>query len=147
MFDLAHKQCNGMIKGWLHCLTSKPKGRFLANNILLAWCLFMADIQFVFNQRIKIGPPERLLTSHHPTSNNISFLPYSPPPLPPQSRRHMCITSLCIYIIIGIICQRAVVSSPTTLCLDFLPFILETCIWESKQKHAWKFTMKFKAAE
>ena len=88
----------------------------------------MADIQFVFNQRIKIGPPERLLTSHHPTSNNVSFLPYSPPPLPPQSRRHMCITSLCIYIIIAIICQRAVVSSPTTLCLDFLPFILETCI-------------------
>ena len=28
------KQCNGIIKGWLHCLTSESKGRFLANNIL-----------------------------------------------------------------------------------------------------------------
>ena len=35
------KQCNGMIKGWLHCLTSESKGRFLAKNILLAWCLVM----------------------------------------------------------------------------------------------------------
>ena len=30
------KQCNGIIKGWLHCLMSESKGRFLANNILLA---------------------------------------------------------------------------------------------------------------
>ena len=35
-FDLPHKQCNGIIKGWLHCLTSEPKGRFLVNNISLA---------------------------------------------------------------------------------------------------------------
>ena len=34
---LAHKQCNGIIKGWLHCLMSESKGRFLANNILLAY--------------------------------------------------------------------------------------------------------------
>ena len=48
-FDLAHKQCNGIIKGWLHCLTSESKGRFLVNNILIfgsAWCLVMAQIQF-----------------------------------------------------------------------------------------------------
>ena len=27
--DLAHKHCYGTIKGWLHCLTSESKGRFL----------------------------------------------------------------------------------------------------------------------
>ena len=36
LFDLAHKQCNDIIKGWLHYLTSESKGRFLANTILLA---------------------------------------------------------------------------------------------------------------
>ena len=35
LLDLAHKQCKGIIKGWLHCLTSESKGRFLANDILL----------------------------------------------------------------------------------------------------------------
>ena len=34
LFDLPHKQCNGIIKGWLHCLTSELKGRFLVNNNL-----------------------------------------------------------------------------------------------------------------
>ena len=34
LFDLSHKQYNGIIKGWLHCLTSKSKGRFLVNNKL-----------------------------------------------------------------------------------------------------------------
>ena len=33
--DLAHKQCNGIINGRLHCLTSNSKGRFLVNNILM----------------------------------------------------------------------------------------------------------------
>ena len=35
LFDLAQKQCTGIIKGWLHCLMSEPKGRFLVNNILM----------------------------------------------------------------------------------------------------------------
>ena len=30
----SHKQCNGIIKGWLHCLTSESKERFLVNNTL-----------------------------------------------------------------------------------------------------------------
>ena len=41
LFDLAHKQCIGITKEWPHCLTSESKGRFLVNNILLAWCLLM----------------------------------------------------------------------------------------------------------
>ena len=91
LFDLAPYQCNGIIKGWLHSLTSESKGRFLANNILFgsAWCLVMVQIQFSLIERIKIGCPEHSLTPHPPTSNNISFLPY---PQPSQSGRHMCIT-------------------------------------------------------
>ena len=49
VFDLPHKQCNGIIKGWFHCLTSASKGRFLNNNILMygsRWCLLMVQIQF-----------------------------------------------------------------------------------------------------
>ena len=34
IFDLVHTQCNGIIKGWLDCLTSESKERFLINNIL-----------------------------------------------------------------------------------------------------------------
>ena len=66
-FDLAHKQCNGVIKGWLHCLTSESKGRFLVNNILMfgsAWCLVTAQIQFSLIKKIKIGRPEHSLTPH-----------------------------------------------------------------------------------
>ena len=35
LFDLAHKQCSGINKVWLHCLASESKGRFLFNNILM----------------------------------------------------------------------------------------------------------------
>ena len=41
LFDLAHKQWSGIIKGWLHCLTSESKVRFLVN-IILAQCPIMA---------------------------------------------------------------------------------------------------------
>ena len=30
--DLAHKQYNGIIKEWLHCLTPESIGTFLVNN-------------------------------------------------------------------------------------------------------------------
>ena len=75
-FDLAHKQCNSIIKGWFHCLTSESKCRFLVNHILLAWCLVMTKIQFSLIKKTKIGRPEHSLTPHptHPRKfNNISF--------------------------------------------------------------------------
>ena len=34
LFDSAHKQSNGIIKGWLQCLTPVVIGRFLVNNII-----------------------------------------------------------------------------------------------------------------
>ena len=49
LFDLAHKQCNGIIKGWLHCLTPESIGRFLVNDILMfdsAWCMFWRKSKF-----------------------------------------------------------------------------------------------------
>ena len=61
-FDLAHKHCNVIIKGWLHCLTPESKRRFLVNNILFdsPWCLVMAQIQFSLIKKMKIGRPELL---------------------------------------------------------------------------------------
>ena len=64
LFDLAHKQYNGAIKGWLHCLMSESKGRFLVNTTLMfgsAWYLVMSQIKFFFLKKIKIGCPEHLL--------------------------------------------------------------------------------------
>ena len=46
--NVFHKQYDGIIKGWLHCLMAESKRRFLANNILLAWCLVIMQIQFSF---------------------------------------------------------------------------------------------------
>ena len=82
LLDLAHKQRNRVIKGWLHSLISESKGRFLVNNMLLAWSLVMAQIQYFLIKKVKIGRPKHLLTPHPPTSDNISFLLYavSPPP-------------------------------------------------------------------
>ena len=34
LFYLVHKQCNGIVKGLLHCLTSESNGRLPVNNIL-----------------------------------------------------------------------------------------------------------------
>ena len=70
------KQCNGTMKGWLHCLMSQSKGRFLVNSIIMlgsAWCLVMAQIQFLLTKKMKIGRPEHSLTSNLPTSDNISL--------------------------------------------------------------------------
>ena len=47
-------QVGTRLKGWLHCLTSEPKGRFLVNNILMfgsAWCLLMVQIQFSLTKK------------------------------------------------------------------------------------------------
>ena len=62
LFDLVHKQCNGIIKGWLHCLTSELKVRFLVNNTLLA-CLVIAQIQFSLIKQIRTGRPAHSLQS------------------------------------------------------------------------------------
>ena len=96
LFDLVHKQYNGIIKGWFHCLASESKGRFLANNILLVRCLVKEQIQFSLIKKTKDWTSRTLANPPTPTSNNISFLPY-PLPTPHQSGRHMCITPNCTY--------------------------------------------------
>ena len=56
LFDLLHKQCNGIIKGWLHCLMSESNGRFLVNHILLfssVWSLVTGQIQFSLTKKKK----------------------------------------------------------------------------------------------
>ena len=90
LFDLAHKQCNSIIKDWLHCLTSEPKGRFLVNNILfgLAWCLVMVQIQFSLIKKNKDWTSRDLLTSLplRPITSYFCLTHH-----PPQSGRHLCI--------------------------------------------------------
>ena len=83
LVDLARKQCNGIIKGWLHCLESI--GRFLVSNILMfdsAWCLVMAQIQFSLIKKNKDWTSSTLANPPFPASNNISFLAYPPSPYP-----------------------------------------------------------------
>ena len=82
LFDLAHKQCNGIVKRWFHCISAK--GTFIVNNVLMfgsAWCLVMSHIQLSLIKNIKIGRPKHLLIP--PTSDHISFL--LRPPYPPSN--------------------------------------------------------------
>ena len=77
LFDLAHKQCNGIIKGWLHCLTSDSKGSFISMP-------GHGPNPIFFNKKIKIGRPEHSLTLHplRPITSHFC-LNTSPPPSPP----------------------------------------------------------------
>ena len=89
LFDLAHK----LIKGWLHCLLSESKGRFVVNNILMfdsTWWLVIAQIQSSLIKKKNIGRPELSLTPHplRPIASHFCLIP---PPLP-QSGHHMRIT-------------------------------------------------------
>ena len=62
-----------IIKGWLHCLTSEAKRRFLVSNILFgsAWRLVIVQIQFSLIK--KIGRSEHLLQPPRPSSYPISM--------------------------------------------------------------------------
>ena len=55
---------------YFQCLTSESKGRFLVNNILLAWSLVMAQMQFSL-----ICASRTLANLLPPTYDNISFSP------------------------------------------------------------------------
>ena len=62
LFDLAHKQCNGIIKEWLYYLKPELIRRFFVNNKLMfdsVWDLVMAEIQFSLMKIIKIVRPEQ----------------------------------------------------------------------------------------
>ena len=79
LFNLAHKQCNDVIKGWLHCLTSESKRGVLANNIFISG---HGANQFSLINRDWTS--RALARPHPPTFDNISFLPYPSPPPPPS---------------------------------------------------------------
>ena len=100
LFNSAHKQCVGVIKGWLLCLTPESLGRFPVNNILMfdsAWCLVMVQIQFSLIKVNKDWTSRTLATSPAPV-RPITF--------------HFCLTlkldvicvSLLIYIIWELFC-------------------------------------------
>ena len=100
LFELVHKQCNSIIKRWLHYLMSDSKERFLANNILLAWCLVMPQIQFSVIKNIKIGRPEHLIFAS-PTPPNA---PPSLLPVVPLGRFYLSEISLLLFGVIWTIC-------------------------------------------
>ena len=52
LFNLVHKQCNGLVKRWLHCLTSESKERFLVKNVLV-FASVRAQIQFFLLKKYK----------------------------------------------------------------------------------------------
>ena len=87
LFNLAYKQCNGIVKGWLHCLLESI-GRFLTNSILM-FRNHHHDVWSWTSRTLTAPHPLRPITSH--------FCLTPPPPLPlapfhpPQSGRHMCI--------------------------------------------------------
>ena len=109
-----------IIKGWLHCLTSESKRRFLVSNILFgsAWCLVIAQIQFSLIN--KIGRSEHLL--HPPTPLSLTRIHFyltptpppsthtphstSPPPIPHQAGCHMCIAPNLFPCRLGYISQK-----------------------------------------
>ena len=91
LFNLAHKQRNGIIKGWLHFLTSEAKGRLLVNNILLAWCLVMTQIQFSLMIKNKDWASRTLANPLLPTFDNILFLPDPRPHSP-----HLKVDVICV---------------------------------------------------
>ena len=64
--------CNGIIKGWLYCLTSESKERFFVNNILFgsAWCLVIVQIQFSLIKE-KIGRPEHFSNPPAPFKEDV----------------------------------------------------------------------------
>ena len=67
LIDLAHKQCIGIIKGWLHMFGSS--------------CLVTAQIQFSLIKKDEDWTSSTLANPQSSTSDNISFLPYPPTPL------------------------------------------------------------------
>ena len=64
----SHKQCNGIIKAWLHCLTQEATRRYLVNNWLNMMSGHGANPIF-FNKKMKIGRPMHPLSppTHPPT--------------------------------------------------------------------------------
>ena len=75
--DLAHKQCNGIIKGCLSCLTSESKGRFLIKyvNVWLSMMSRHVANPIFFNKKNK-----------DLTSRTLSNPPAPPPPNPITSQ-------------------------------------------------------------
>ena len=92
LLDLTHKQCNGIVKEWLHCLTSGSNGRYIN-----AWLnmIFGHDTNPIFlSKKNKEWTSGTLANPPPSTSNNISFLPYSPPSPHPLKVDVICVSSL-----------------------------------------------------
>ena len=89
---------------------AESKGRFLGNNILLAWCLVMAQIQFSLKKNkdwtartLANAPPSPIPTPLRPITSHFCLttpFPLPPSPHPHQSGRHMCISPHWLFCIL-----------------------------------------------
>ena len=85
LFNLAHKQCNDIIKGWRHCLTSQSKGRFFVNNVINVCRRVMSGHganSIFFNKKNKNWTSRTLATPHLPLRPITSHFCLTPPPIP-----------------------------------------------------------------
>ena len=74
---------------------------------------------FSFKKKIKIGRPEHTLTLHSPTSDNISFLTYPPPP---RKAGVICVSPLKP---VTLITEATEPKLQTPFIAALLPFFLE----------------------
>ena len=75
LYDLAHKQCNGVIKRWLTVWCQSQKEDFLSKIFGSAWFLITAQIQFFLFKKKRLD----FQKTHYPhpyLSDNISILSY-----------------------------------------------------------------------
>ena len=76
--------CNGIIKGWLHCLASVSKRRFFVNSISV-WLSIMSGHganPIFFNKkkkRLEVKNTRQPSTSLHPITSHFCLTPSHPP--------------------------------------------------------------------
>ena len=83
-----------IIKGWLHCLTSESKRRFLVSNILCMMSGHGPNPIFFNKKRLDAQNSCCTPQPHYVRQGPIFILPLphpDPPPLPHQAGCHMCI--------------------------------------------------------
>ena len=101
--------CNGIIKGWLYCLTSELKWRFLVNNRLVfasGRCLVIAQIQFSLIKKIRSGRSEHSLVDVICVSPLMSAcVSEAVEKIPNNDQKDYRKRSLCAIVCIATTCQ------------------------------------------
>ena len=110
LFDLAHHQCKGIIKGWFHCLTSESKGRFLVKNIRLSqyvvWSWCKSNFLWLKNKDWTLRTLALPLPPPPPPSLSVDVLCVSITPLEDSSVYKYILPSIILQIVSKICTQQ-----------------------------------------